>query len=111
LRALKTLVIVLGILIVAGLGLVGYVLVKRGLNSAPPQPVASAAAPAAPIAAETPYGPIAIELPAGAKIASTHVTGGRLVVELAMPNGAERVLALDLADGRLIGTIDLKPQP
>ena len=107
-QALKTLVIVLGILILAGLGLVGYVLVKRGLNSGGPEPVPRAAAP---VAAETPYGPVAIDLPAGAKIASTRVSGGRLVVELAMPNGTERVLTLGLADGKLIGTIDLKPQP
>jgi hypothetical protein len=109
-RALKTLVIVMGILILAGLALVGYVLVKRGLNTAPAMPTAPSA-PQAPIAGEGPYGPVELALPSGAKIVSTRTAGGRLVVELALPNGVTRELVVGLTDGKLIGTIDLKPQP
>ena len=108
-RALKSLVIVMGILIIAGLGLVGYVLVKRGLNTAPAMP--ASAAPQAPIAGEGPYGPVELALPQGAKIVSTRTAGGRLVVELALPNGVTRELVVGLTDGKLVGTIDLKPQP
>jgi hypothetical protein len=109
-RALKTLVIVMGILILAGMGLVGYVLVKRGLNG-PTQHATTLQVPQAPIAGDGPYGPVELALPSGAKIVSTRTAGGRLVVELALPNGVTRELVVGLTDGKLVGTIDLKPQP
>jgi hypothetical protein len=106
-RALKTLVIVMGVLILAGMGLVGYTLIKRGMNT-PASPSLGAQAPSA---AEHPYGPVEIELPQGAHVASTHTAGGRLVIELALAGGAERVLVVDLSSGAILGTIDLKPTP
>ncbi len=106
-RALKTLVIVMGVLILVGMALVGYTLIKRGLNPAPPL----VEAPQAPSAAVHPYGPVEIELPQGAHIASTHTAGGRLVIELTLAGGAERVLVVDLTSGAILGTIDLKPTP
>jgi hypothetical protein len=101
-RALKALVIVMGVLILAGMGLVSYGIVKR---TAMPE------RPAQPAAAARPYGPVELALPSGARIARTRTSGERLIVELELASGGERLLVLDLATGGLVGTIDLKPQP
>lgn len=105
-RALKALVIVMGVLILAGMGLVGYGIVKR--TAIPERPLQSAAGPAA---AARPYGPVELALPSGARIARTRTSGERLIVELELASGGERLLVVDLATGGLVGTIDLKPQP
>jgi hypothetical protein len=99
--ALKVLVVVMGVLIAAGMAVVGYTIVKR------------ASAPAGPQTAQTsaPWGPLELSLPTGARILRTTTDGGRLVVELGLDRGGERVLIVDLASGKLIGTLDLKPQP
>ena len=101
-RALKALVIVMGVLILAGMGLVGYGIVKH--TAIPERPAQSAAA-------ARPYGPVELALPSGARIARTRTSGERLIVELELASGGERLLVLDLATGGLVGTIDLKPQP
>lgn len=100
-RALKALVIVMGVLILAGMGLVAYGIVKRA--AIPERPAQQAAA--------RPYGPVEISLPSGARIARTRTSGERLIVELELASGGERLLVIDLATGGLVGTIDLKPQP
>lgn len=113
-RALKALLIVMGVLIVAGMGLVGYGIVRRVSTPPAPSKTAGVVAPAPPIAGSAtkgPYGPIEILLPPGARVLRTRVEGDRLLVELALANGGERVLVIELASGALIGTIDLKPQP
>ncbi len=113
-QALKTLVIVMGVLIVAGMALVGYTLVKRATApEASRHATAAVSAPAAPgaEAAETPYGPVEIALPAGARILRTRAVGRRLIVELELAGGGERVLVVELSTGALLGTIDLKAQP
>ena len=110
-RALKALVIVMGVLILAGMGLVAYAIVKR---VAAPERVAQPAAPSAlPASAAPPhpFGPVEISLPSGARIARTRTSGERLIVELELAGGGERLLVIDLATGGLVGTIDLKPQP
>ncbi len=111
-RALKALVIVMGVLILAGMGLVAYGIVKRAaIPERPAQPVAAPAPPATSSAAARPYGPVEISLPSGARIARTRTSGERLIVELELADGGERFLVVDLATGGLVGTIDLKPQP
>lgn len=110
-RALKALVIFMGILILLGMGLVGYAIVNRVAAPEGGKPgtatVASGTGAAAPA---KPFGPVEIGLPAGAKLARTSVSGDRLIVELALAAGGERLLVVDLASGAVIGTVDLKPQ-
>ncbi|HYB10617.1 MAG TPA: hypothetical protein VEJ16_13190 [Alphaproteobacteria bacterium] len=112
-RALKALVIVMGVLIIAGIALVGYTIVKRATS---PE---TAARPEASVSAQSgavspikgPYGPISIELPPGARIVRTMTADRRLVVEVELVSGGERVLVVDLTNGALVGTIELKPRP
>jgi hypothetical protein len=109
-RALKALVIGMGILIALAFGLLVYGLVKRSA-----EPVSSAASGASTRGTAggvaRPYGPVAIALPPGARLIDTQASEGRLLVQLELAGGVRRVLVLDLASGALIGSIELTPQP
>jgi len=85
---LKALVIGMGVLIVAGIGVVAVTLVNRmGGGSAP----ASAGR---------------IELPRGARIAETHVDGKSVVLRLTMPDGTSRIAVYETS-GKLVSMIDV----
>ena len=111
-QALKALVIVMGVLILAGMALVGYTIVKRATAPEASRRTVAAGSSASPAAGEAaPYGPVEIALPAGARILRTETAGRRLIVELELAGGGERILAIELETGKLLGTIDLKARP
>jgi hypothetical protein len=87
--ALKLLVIVMGALIVVGVGVLIYGLAAR-LD--PPR---------------AGYGDAKIALPVGAQVVGMTAAGDRLVLRLALPDTTERLLVLDIARGRQIGTLEL----
>jgi len=98
-RALKLLVIVLGVLLLLGIGALAAAVVwrvdhGRALSSRPVPTVAAQR----------------IILPAGAKVIATDVNAGRLVARIELAGGSVRVLVFDLATGNEIATIDLVPQ-
>jgi len=98
-KALKTLVIVMGILILAGIAVIGVTLYNRanrpgGLAGAPP-----AAAPADRIADGS------LGLPAGSRIRGLAGAGGRVVVHVELPSGAEELVILDPASGAVVGRL------
>jgi Family of unknown function (DUF6476) len=96
-RALKLLVIVLGVLLLLGIGALAAAVVWRIDHGRPatPSQVASMA--------------LRIVLPAGAKVVSTDVTTGRLVARVDVPGGGVRVFVFDLASGAEIATVELVP--
>ena len=102
-QALKALVIIMGILIIAGMGLLGYGLMTRvswnevsGQAEKPPTgQVASFAAVVSP-------------LPAGASVASVSVENDRAVVLGQLPDGGAEIRLFDLETGSVRGTIRLK---
>jgi hypothetical protein len=106
-RGLKTLVIVLGVLLVGGtLTLIGAV-VWRGTHraaDAPGTPGVAAAPGRAPYAAT-------FSVPQGAEVTAVHGEGGRIVVELRLAAGGSRLVVFDSRSGALVGTIELRPQP
>ena len=69
---LKALVIGMGVLIVAGIGVVAVTLVNR-MGGAPTASSSSTAG--------------RIEMPQGAQILETHLDGGRIAVRYALPDG------------------------
>lgn len=91
-QALKVLVIVMGVLIVAGLILVAYGLVGRESRD---DTRAGA------------FGEVALDLPAGCEIAAARADGTRLIVRLAGPRerGCQQVIVVDLGDGRVLGRV------
>ncbi len=108
--ALKTLVIVLGVLILAGLAAVSYgVLTKFSGDGAETESPADAGPGRVSVA--VPFGDVSVDVPAGARVEETDLDGGRLVVRLAMPDGETRLIVIDLAHGAVLGSVRLRPAP
>jgi hypothetical protein len=97
-RSLKALVAFMGLLIVVGLGILAYgIYVKFGDMAE-----REAAGPG-----ETWSGDALVSIPAGGRVEETLIGDGRLVVRVALPGGAQRLIVFDLATGARIGAIDL----
>ena len=100
-RALKIAVIVMGILLVGGFGLVMATIVYQASKLGDKKVSAPAAAP------ET--APAALSLPPGATVSSMALDGDRLALHLSTAAGPE-IVVVDLATGRIVSRIKLKPQ-
>jgi hypothetical protein len=96
-RALKLLVVGMGVLLVLGTGALVWAVVYR-VNHPRPSPVTASKA-----------GTTVIDLPPGGRVESSEVAGDRLVLRLALPDGSGRLLIFDLHNGAPIGTIELRP--
>lgn len=106
-QALKALVVFMAVLIVIGMVILAYGISLRfgkmaGDEAAPPPPRAGAIAPWP--------GDLAIAVPAGAQVADTVVAEGRMIVRLALPDGGNRFIVVDLATGTTLGAVELTPQ-
>jgi hypothetical protein len=95
-RGLKALVIIMGVLIVAGFAVIVVTLINRSVGGNG----ATVKSTGAPYKAEFP-------IPAGATIVETDADDGRLIIRLKLPGGATQILIVNSATGRRIGQIDL----
>ncbi len=86
-RAMLALVIGMGVLIVAGVIVLGVTVMHRLGGGAPAAPVTLAE-------------------PAGTRIAGSSASGDRLVLQL-QGGGPDRVVVLDLRDGRVLARVGL----
>ena len=106
-QALKALVIFMGILIFAGMGLLVYGLMTRGGGSSGGGGLlgGKSATPAAD------FGELTVPVPEGCSLAGTELAGARLVLRLdGLPErGCQQVLVVDLASGRLLGRVKAVP--
>ena len=91
-RALKVLVIVMGVLIFVGFAVLTGELVRRAF-----------------VSTDTPDAPLAagVDLPAGAEIAGITSVGGRLAVAVSLPDGGGFVYLLNPSTGAVLGRIAL----
>ena len=87
--ALKILVGVMGVLIVLGVAAIVYGIATRLDLS---RPVALDGK---------------VELPAGGRIVDMTSSGDRLVLRVALPDASERLVVVDLARGRQLGTLEV----
>lgn len=87
--ALKVLVGVMGVLIVLGVGAIVYGIATR-LDLSRPAGFDGK-----------------VELPAGARILDMTASGDRLVLRVALADGSERLVVVDLARGRQLGALEL----
>ena len=108
--AIKTLVIVLGVLILAGLAAVSYGVLTQFSESDGDDGTGSETRPGA-VSVAVPFGDLTVDVPAGARVEDTDLDGGRLVVRLAMPDGEARLIVIDLAHGAVLGSVRLRPAP
>jgi hypothetical protein len=93
-RALKVLVVVMGILLVGGLVVLVVTIVNR------------AARPGE--AARPGFGTVVVDLPAGAVLAGRDVVGDRIVLTLALPGGGHRLLVFEPRSGAVLGSLELR---
>ena len=94
-RALKILVIVMGVMLLTGFATLIIVLAGRLSHSGPARPFAAAP----------------IELPAGARIETIGVGSDRLVLAIILPDGECRLMIIDSATGRLLVAIPMHIAP
>ncbi len=104
-KALKALVIGMGLLLVVGLGLVGYGLMRNLPQKSAAQPFAAGASSAGG------QGYFAVELPlaAGNHLEQMAVSGDKVLLRFSGSDG-DRIVVLDPQTGHLAGTITLIPQ-
>jgi hypothetical protein len=103
-RALKVLVVVMGVLLLAGVAVVIVTIMTRLAQH--PAATAAAAMEGRPV----PFGTTTLALPAGARVIEMQSAGRRLALRLRHADGSEALLILDPDTGTEIGTIELKPQ-
>jgi len=98
-RALKTLVIGMGVLIDAGMALIAYGLYSKATD--PEFAPFSAGGDGA-----RAFGETSVTLPSGCTIVEVQPDGARLYLRIGPPiNECERVIVLDAQSGDIIGTI------
>ena len=97
-RTLKILVTVMTVLLI--LGVAGLAIGIAGKLAQRPAPRPATAFTAPPIT-----------LPHGASIERMSADSGRIVLEILLADGSAELVEIDLATGRLLGTIPLKEAP
>ena len=112
---LKIIVIVLGVMIAAGLVVIGIKLVEKSselaeLSEDDGETVANdwsadAVPEAAPTAMPTPGD---LGLPAGSQVQRMTAAGHRLILVVAVPDAGERIVIVDLRNGGMVASIGLE---
>lgn len=107
-KALKTLVVAMGILILAGIAVVGVTLYNRAARPGGLAGDRAAAQTTRP--AEHPTA-ASLGLPAGSRIRGLAGAGNRVVVHVELPGGEEQLLLLDPATGQVAGRLGVSAPP
>jgi hypothetical protein len=125
-QSIKALVVFMGLLILAGLGLLVYGVVNQVSEVAAPGPPdtpgAPGADPGAPGAPGTPgtrgarggFDAASVALPAGCVLAEARLEDGRLVLRAGGPldrPDCQQVILLDPESGAELGRVKIAPQP
>jgi len=97
-RALKILIVVMGIMLVVGFA--ALVVAIAGRMSRSGSPSVARVFTARPI-----------DIPRGARIEAMTAGADRLVLGLALPDGNRQLLVIDLTTGARLGTVELHPAP
>ncbi len=99
-RALKTVVISLGVLCLGAFGVLVYLVAAKTGARVEKAPVPEVSAGASPR-----WGDLDLGMPHGSRIVSLQGAGETLAIHLRMPDGAERVVVVDPRTGTVIGRI------
>ena len=94
-RALKILVVIMGIVLVAGFAALIIIIANRHRQAG--------------VAVSHSFPTAAIEIPRGARIEAMTTAQDRLILDLVLPDGERQLVVLDLATGARLGTIELRP--
>lgn len=94
-RLLKVLVVVMGVLIVAGVVTLAAVIVQR---------IGGAAS-----GSDAGFGRQALAVPAGARVVGAVPGDGRVAIHIELPDGTARIELVDMQSGKSAGTIAIAP--
>jgi hypothetical protein len=99
-RALKVLVVVMGVLLVGGTAALIAAIIHRASH---PRPL-----PAASAGAARGFDRAVIDLPAGARVLGSEAVGERIMVRVGLAEGGEALILVDPRTGARLGTIELR---
>lgn len=113
LRALKFLVIAMGVVIVIGTAVVVVTIFQRASAKwTEDSRVGRAEEGTSPsVAIRTGFGTRTLEVPRGSRIVGMVAEGDRLIVRLELTDGARRILVLDTMTGARLGTFEVREAP
>lgn len=113
LRALKFLVIAMGVVIIIGTAVVVVTIFHRASTGwGGGQPVGPAVEVAASGAAPgSGFGTRTLDVPRGSRIVDMIAEGDRLFVRLEMSEGAHRIIVLDTVTGARLGEFEVRGSP
>lgn len=100
-QALKAVVIVMAVLIVAGLGLLAYGLVTK-IGGGSTNDAVTGKNNARQYSA---FGTVETELPPGARVVGMAVNEGRIIVRVEAPGGGQSLMVFNVDTGAQLGTI------
>ena len=101
-KALKALVIIMGIMLVVGICVLVWGMTGRGGSNPASAPVNKPhLVPAAVVGPD--FGQVNVPIPAGAKILQVLTLEGRLVLRVQAQSGAEHMVVLDPVSGHVAG--------
>lgn len=108
-RALKFAVVGMGVLIVLGLVVVFATIAKRMTAGKGPEttPTAEVAAPTPAVA----FGDALVSIPRGGRMVDFRSDGNRLLIHVRPPGLEDVIHVIDLATGKLLGTVTVAPRP
>jgi hypothetical protein len=99
-KPLIALVIIMGVVIVAGLVVVVVTIANRMVGGRP-TPAAATALPS--------FGTVDLPVPAGCQVMETTTANDRLILRLGGGERCNQLLIVDMASGKLLGTLELAP--
>ena len=102
-KALKILVLSMGVVLVVGFGFLIWGLTGRGGSA----PTASPQPHAAVHAAGQEFGQVTVPLPAGSKVDQIIAVDNRLVARIIAAGGDQHLMVLDVATGHVMGEFAL----
>lgn len=108
-KAVKTAVILMSILIVAGFGFVVYTIVARMMSGEPVLTASEAGSSYDATAAG--FGEIDIQVPVGCDLDSVQLEGQRLLITLdgLEGQGCRQIIMMDVSSGKILGRVTLRP--
>ena len=95
-RALKALVVVMGIMLIGGFAVLVAVIIGRVSRGG---------------TAPRSFPATAIDIPRGARVEAMTAGTDRLILDLVLPDDRRQLVVIDLATGVRLGTVELRPAP
>jgi hypothetical protein len=97
-RAVKTIVIVMSVVLVAGFGLLIFGLTQNWHRAS------ESAVPVVPVGSLRAWGSVGLGQPSGSKVMGMTAAGNLVVLHLTLPDGNERIVVVDPTRGAVTGT-------